>query len=86
MKLIRVINISNKAVTIKDTVIYAHKVVDFIYDELSKGDLEDIAAYSAVGVVRAFEYDKHEVVIPEIDTNSTEISEEVTTPKRSRKK
>lgn len=84
MKLIRVINISNKAITIKDTVIEAHKVIDFIYTELSRDDLEDIASYSAVGVVRAFEYDRPDIVKP--TTEEVVVEEEITTPKRTKKK
>lgn len=86
MKVIRVINISNKQVIIGETTILAHKVVDFPLDILSKSDLEDISAYAAVGVVRAFEFDKPDTIETPVAETAEEVVEEETTPKRSKKK
>lgn len=93
MKLIRVINLSNKKIKIGDTAIDAHKIKDFPVEEVTNEMYSDISSYVSVNVVRAFEYEKDDIGVvqqsnnPNADESVTEeTSEEAPTPKRSRKK
>ena len=94
MKLIRVINLSNKKIKIGDTAIDAHKIKDFPVEEVTNEMYSDISSYVSVNVVRAFEYEKDDIGVAQ-QSNNSDIDEPVTeetseeeapTPKRSRKK
>lgn len=93
MKLIRVINLSNKKIKIGDTAIDAHKIKDFPVEEVTDEMYSDISSYVSVNVVRAFEYEKDDIGVVQQSNNPNadesvieETSEEAPTPKRSRKK
>lgn len=86
MKVIRVINVSNRSITINNTTVQPHKVKDFPLDLLSKDDLEDIASYSAVGVVKSFEFDIPDKITPSVEIDTVLNEEVANTPKRNRKK
>ena len=62
MTMVRVINLSNNSITVANIVILAKKIRDFEEDSLSEEDFATIAAYSSSGVIKAFRYNKPEIV------------------------
>ena len=83
MIMVRVINTSNLDITVKNEVIKAKKIRDFVESDLSREDLKTIAAYCASGVAKSYTYEKSDTVTV---NNIDEIVEETPTTRKSRKK